>query len=404
MDDHSPRFGLRNPLAILAALIAVDMAVFMDRAVLSAVLPPVQERFHLNDTTSGLLVSIFTVSYLATLPLVGWLCDRMPRHFLLAAGLGIWSIMSFLTGMAQSFEQMLIARALTGIGEATCAPIAPTLIADCFPRSQRSRALAALFMAIPIGSALGLVVGGQAIVWLDWRWGFFMTGSVGGAAALAMLLIQEPSRGTQDDDVSRTGAGTWKDFAALRHNTTFVWTTIGMALMVFALVGLNAWAPTFLHTQRGITLENAATWLGVLVGVAGLGGAALGGWLGDHLPTRLPTLSGVALLLSVPLLGAALFVEDVPTIFILLGIGLALLFVTIGPLDTVLVNATAPNLRGAAFSLNVLCVHVLGEIPGPIAVGFISDRTSNLFLGVVALLPCLLAAGMIFWSIQKRFE
>ena len=267
------RIGFRSAGWTLAVLFAIDLVVFIDRNALAATLVPIQERFALRDSAAGLLLTIFTVSFCATLPIVGWLSDRMPRKYLLAAGLGIWSFTTLGTGLAETYEQLLLARALTGIGEATCAPIGPTLLADGFPKSQRSRALAILFMAIPFGSGLGLALGAQATAWLDWRWAFYVTGVLGAAAACLALTIDEPRPGSHDppetDALSglQFGSLVWRDWASLLYHRSFVLTTLGMAFMVFGLIALNYWAPSFLTNVKGVPLADAGTWLGILVGV-----------------------------------------------------------------------------------------------------------------------------------------
>jgi MFS family permease len=139
----------RSAYVLLGAVFLVDAAVFMDRAVLAVLLPRIEQRFDLTDTAAGLLAGAFTVSYCVTLPAVGWLADRAPRTLVLGYGIGIWSLTSLATGLAQDWHQLLAARCLTGIGEATCAPLGPALLADAFPRRLRSRALAVLFAASP---------------------------------------------------------------------------------------------------------------------------------------------------------------------------------------------------------------------------------------------------------------
>jgi predicted MFS family arabinose efflux permease len=393
------RSGFRFHYATLIALFAIDMVVFMDRSVLAAVLVPVKERFGLSDTAAGFLVTVFTVSYCVTLPVVGWLSDRVLRKHLLAVGIGIWSLTSLATGLAQNWEQLLIARALTGIGEATCAPIGPTLIADCFPRGQRSRALAVLFMAIPIGSALGFGLGGQATLWLDWRWAFILTCLLGAAAAGLALIIDEPQRGSQDADRPDL-VQSWSERAGLLRNRAFLLTTLGMAMMVFALVGLNTWAPTFLTKLRGLSLDEAGTYLGILVAVAGIGGAALGGWLGDRLsrrsPASLPWLITTATVAAAPCLALALWATHPALVFGFLGLGLTLICFNVGPLDTLLIQVTGPRIRGAAFALNVLAIHLLGEMPAPLVVGAVSDWTGSLTWGLALTVGALLLAGAIY--------
>lgn len=397
------RTNLRSAGVTLAALLLIELVVFMDRNALAAALVPVKERFGLSDAAAGLLLTVFTVSFCLTLPIVGWLSDQMPRKYLLAVGIGIWSMTTLATGLAQTYEQMLIARSLTGIGEATCAPIGPTLIADCFPRRLRSRALAVLFIAIPIGSALGLGVGGLAAAWLDWRLAFYLTAALGVLAAGLALAIDEPRRGIQDLDETELhlhASYAWRDGLALWHNRSFVFTTGGMALMVFGLIGLNAWAPTLLMTVHQFSAAEAGAALGIIVGAAGIGGAALGGWLGDRLLPRgvgaLLWLVGATTLAAVPCLAAVLFVTNPVALFACLALGLALIFMNVGPLDTVLIHVTAPKVRGAAFAFNVLAIHLIGEMPSPLVLGAVSDATGSLLWGLGLATASLSFSGLVY--------
>jgi predicted MFS family arabinose efflux permease len=289
---------------------------------------------------------------------------------------------------------------LTGIGEATCAPIGPTLIADCFARSQRSRALAILFMAIPIGAGLGLGLGAQAIAWLDWRWAFYVTGTLGALAAGLALTIREPRQEIEAPSRAAVVSSILRDWADLLKNRPFVLTTLGMAFMVFALIGLNFWSPTFLATVRNVPVEDAGTWLGLLVGVTGIGGAALGGWLGDRLIHRgsraLAWLIAACTLGAVPFLALALWVAQPVFILAFLTLGLTLVCMNVGPLDTLLINVTAPRIRGAAFSLNVLAIHLLGEMPAPYVLGRISDQTGSLQLALAFAVAALVGSGIVY--------
>src|SRR5262245_63114319 len=139
----------------------MNLLNYIDRFILAAVLGPIKDSLQLaereggwlGDTVAGAFGSVFYVSYALFSPVVGWLGDRVPRKRLLAAGVGVWSVATFATGMCTSFEQMLIARGVLGIGEATYAILAPTLIADLFHRERRNAALTFFYLAVPFGAA-----------------------------------------------------------------------------------------------------------------------------------------------------------------------------------------------------------------------------------------------------------
>jgi len=377
---------------MLGGLFVIDLVVFMDRASLAVLLPRIEEVFALTDATAGMLAAAFTVGYCATLPLVGWLCDRYRRTYVLAAGVGVWSVTSLATGFAQDWTQLLVARCLSGIGEATCAPIGPMLIADAFPRHQRSRALGVLLMAIPLGSAVGYVLGSQASVWLDWRWAFYTTGVVGAIAACLALTLHEPTRGA--DEPESVGQSSWTE---LLHNRGFAFTTLGMALMVFSMVAWNVWAPTYLTKLRHMSLDDAGLQLGIVVAATGIGGIALGGWIGDLISgggsrslLRFAALMTVA---AAPCFAFALMADSLVLCLSALTLGLTLIWLNVGPLDTALLACTAPKIRGAGLALNALVLHLIGEVSAPFIVGAVSTATGDLAWGLALAAAVLLAAA-----------
>ncbi len=391
----------------LAALFAMNLLNYIDRYVLAAVVGPVQQTLGVTeDSRGGLLSTAFFLSYALVSPLVGWLGDRVTRKYLLAIGVGIWSLATFASGLANTFAHMLLARSVLGIGEATYATIAPTLIADMFPRSARSRALAVFYVAIPLGSALGYVLGGRIEAAYNWRYAFFAVGLPGLFVALAALGIREPHRGASEAvseaDVLRHEAlpASSRTYAELARNRSYVVNTLATALVTFALGGLAYWAPKFLSHERGLTLRDANDWLGVVLFVSGLVGTALGGWLGDRLAPRIPGayfwVAGCSMLLSVPFVTTALVASRPAVIFSAMAIGLTLAFVYTGPSSAILVNVTLPRIRAAACAINILFIHLLGDIPSPPIMGLVGDLTGRMVWGLGITIPALAASGLVF--------
>lgn len=196
MSDHTIKAEKleRSTIVSMAALFLMHLIVYMDRNTLPAVLVPVQERFEIDDGAAGLLLGSFSASFLVTLPIISWLCNHMLRKYLLAIGMAICGIATFSSGLATSYEQLLVARSLAGVAEATCGPLGPVLIAELFPSRHRGRALAVFYLAIPVGAALGNVLGGQIATLINWRWAFYFTGMLGIAGSLSAFMIREPSR------------------------------------------------------------------------------------------------------------------------------------------------------------------------------------------------------------------
>jgi len=191
--------GLRihDPRVVLALFTALNLLNYLDRTVLSAVLAPVQGDLHLSNFVAGWLPTIFLIGYFATSPVFGALGDRVPaggRTKLIALGIAVWSAATVASGLAQGTGSLIASRALVGVGEASYATLAPTLIDDLAPASQKSRWMSIFYAATPIGSALGYLVGGAIESSHGWRAAFFVAGGPGLAIALLCLLIVEPPR------------------------------------------------------------------------------------------------------------------------------------------------------------------------------------------------------------------
>jgi MFS family permease len=405
--------------AVLAVLTAMNLLNYVDRYILAAVLKPVQEGlgFPNDNARAGSLTTIFFVSYALFSPVVGWLGDRVTRKYLLAVGVAVWSVATFLSGWAQNYGQMLLARSVLGVGEASYAILAPTLISDMFTRSRRNTALTIFYIAIPVGAALGYGLGG----WLytlhdhDWRPGFRVVGLPGLLVAFAALFLPEPRRGATELAEEGDGAAhsaalplSAKVYWALAYNRSFVLNTLGMATMTFALGGLQSWAPTYLSAGEGsLPLDRVNFYLGVAVVLSGLIGTPLGGWLADRIARRWSgayfLVSGFGMLASAPIIFVALASRNPILVFGGIGLGLTLAVFNFGPTNAINVNVVPPHIRAAGIAVNLFLIHLLGDIPSPYIIGAVSDwmRDPNdprvgLFWGVSLTVPVLVLSGLLF--------
>ncbi len=162
----------------LLLLVSINLFNYIDRQVLAAVVPSIQKDFLLNDPNAdqkmGWLATAFLLSYMLISPIFGWLGDRVSRWLLVGVGVTLWSIASGASGLATSYGMLLITRLFVGVGEAAYGPVAPTIISDMYPVRTRGTILAWFYMAIPVGSALGYVLGGAVASWKTWHWAFFL--------------------------------------------------------------------------------------------------------------------------------------------------------------------------------------------------------------------------------------
>ena len=177
---------------------AINLLNYLDRFVISPLLPVLKQEMGLSDTQLGALVPAFMLVYMFAAPAFGAWGDRRSRTHAISLGVGLWSIATLLAGFAHGYAHLLAARALVGIGEAAFVAIAAAMLADLFPAGDRGRVYAVLNMAIPVGSALGFILGGLIGHHFGWRAAFFVAGAPGLALALAVLWLKDPPRGAQD--------------------------------------------------------------------------------------------------------------------------------------------------------------------------------------------------------------
>jgi predicted MFS family arabinose efflux permease len=404
---------------VLATLTAMNLLNYIDRYILAAVIGPVQEGLGIadRDDVAGVLMAAFLVSYTLFSPVVGWAGDRVPRKYLVALGVAVWSLATFLSGWVQSYEQMLAARVVLGVGEASYAILAPGIISDFFTPSRRNRALTLFYLAIPMGAALGSKLGGAIEAHYGWRTAFHVVGLPGLAFALLALALPEPRRGqTELADEGGAGAGDTgplraADYLALVRNRSYVLATLGMAMVSFALGGLQSWVAKYLASGEGaMSLDDVTSWLGIVLFLSSAVGTAAGGVLAELLSRRNSGahfwVSGLGMLAAIPFTLLALFSRSYPVTFAAIGAALTFGVFNFGPSNTILVNVTRPRIRAGAIAANLLLIHWLGDIPSIILAGSVSRWTQaagiasgpkeGLFWGLLLMVPAMALSGLFF--------
>jgi MFS family permease len=381
--------------AILAVLTGLNILNYVDRNVLFAVQPLVKSEFGITDTQIGVLTSAFFFSYMFAAPLAGWLGDRFPRRNIVVVGITIWSGFTLLTWWAATYGELLFRHTVVGIGEASYAAIAPALIADAFPIERRGRMLSVFFLALPVGSAAGYLVGGYFAHHFGWRMPFMIAGAPGFILALFLWFLPEPARGqTEAAETSREHS----TVLGLLRNGAFITVSLAMALYTFAVGGLQVWIPTFLVRIRHVPLDKANAIFGLITLFNGIVATLLGGWIGDRMLKRWKgayyTFSGVAMLVAVPLMVAAIYVSGS---FMFPAIFLAVFALLIGtaPSNAALVNSVGAKIRSTALAVNVFVIHLLGDAFSPALIGRISDKT-NLQTAFTAAFFAAALSGLIF--------
>src|SRR5437762_2547875 len=334
----------------LAIVTLLNCLNYIDRWILAAVAPRVKTELSLTDFQLGVLANAFLIAYFITSPVFGALGDRMSRTRLMAAGVSAWSIATAAGGLTRSFAQLLLARAGVGIGEAAYATISPALLSDYFPLKQRGRAFAVFYVAIPVGSAVGFLLGGALEHAFGWRAAFYAVGLPGLAMALLALTAPDPARGAAERGalpaVAEPVLATVRGFC---RNLAYVGTVLGYAAYSFALGGLGFWMVTFLERVRGVELSRADFMVGSVTVLAGLTGTFAGGFLGDRMSAKMKHgqlwLSGISSLAAIIPAWLALTVTSSPTYFVWFFIAEIFLFLSTCPVTVVIVSVVPAGWR-----------------------------------------------------------
>ena len=383
----------------LFLLTSLNLFNFIDRYVLPGVQPLVQKEFNVNDAQIGLLTSAFFFTYMIAAPLTGWLGDRFPRRPLIVAGTLLWSIATLFTATVHSYDTLLFRHAIVGIGEATFSIYAPALLADFYPEIDRNRVLSIFYITIPVGAALGYLMGGVLGQHYGWRAPFFIAALPGVLIAAAFwFFIKEPERGAADELAPTFNRATIAGFA---RNPAFWTATLGMAMWTFTVGGISTFLPTFFVRFAGYSVALAGITTGAITAICGLLGTVAGGWLGnrwlrkDH--RALYFISAWSMLIAIPAAAAAVFGPRsllIPAVFL----AEFLLFLNNGPLNACIVNSVAAPIRATALAVNLFMIHGLGDAFSPRLIGHISDRTNSLRIGLGATLVSLAIASIILFT------
>jgi len=416
----------------LTLLVLINLFNYIDRQILSAVESRMEETFfpeseyprdpetkqRLDRTIEGKMGSLnlaFMVTYMLTAPLFGFLADRMPRWVLVGIGVTAWSLATGATGLAGTFVVLFLTRCLVGVGEAAYGPVAPTVISDLYPVQKRGSVMAIFYAAIPVGSALGYVLGGKVTTLAggDWRWAFFAVVPPGLLLGFWCFLMKDPRRGSADPGAVARKA-TWADYKLVLNTPSYLLTTLGMTAMTFAMGGMAFFMPRYgvqrqsfegmTPEEKNVLFNEVNLTFGIIVVLSGLGATILGGIAGDRLKAKIPgayfLVSAIAMGVAFPLILCALW-TPFPAAWIFIFLACFCLFFNTGPTNTILANVTHPSIRASAFALNILIIHALGDAVSPTIIGFINGFTGDMTYGFLTVSSmCLLASVLWFFGIK----
>ncbi len=380
----------------LSIVTLLNLLNYIDRMILAAVLPRIKSEMGLSDFQLGLLANAFLVAYFATSPIFGAFGDRVSRSRLMAAAAVAWSFATAAAGMAQNFVQLLLFRAGVGVGEAAYTTISPALLSDYFPRSHRGRAFAVFYVAIPVGSAIGFLLGGQLERAFGWRAAFYAVGLPGTAMALLALTVPDPARGTTENEPTPPSEPASVTIRALLRNFAYAGTVLGYAAYTFGLGGLAYYLPTYFERVRGMELSAANTLVGAVTVVAGLAGTFAGGYLGDRLSTRLT--NGQLWICGISSIAAIIptWLTLTSSTYLWFFAAEFLLFLSTGPVNVVIVNVVPASARAMAMALSIFAIHLLGDAISPLIIGKLADLHGLAW--AVLIVPIAIAVSGLLWT------
>ncbi len=390
-----------TPTQTLVILTGLNLFNYFDRYVLSAVLPSLQKDMNLDDGKAGQLATVFMLGYFVTSPFFGWLGDRASRKWLIAGGILIWSAATIMTGFAGSLAILLFWRAMVGVGEASYATVSPAWLSDVYPAEKRNNALTIFYTAIPIGAALGSIIGGLIAASWGWRHAFIWAGAPGLLLALLLLPFKEPARtGTGDGSHKLPG---FKDVLALFKRRDYNLSVWGYTAYTFALGAMAHWGPSFLHRAHGMEVKKAAEFFGYVLVGAGLIGTMLGGltatvWQKRSRSGYAGTLA-LSMLFGAPAAWVAFTAASQTTSMTALAVAMFCCFLGTGPINTLILESAPTALRASAMAGSIFIIHLFGDLWSPSIVGLLSDHWANLSKALLILPAVLLMAGLLWGAL-----
>ena len=392
----------RMKVYALFVLTSMNLVNYLDRYIISALLPFIKSDLTLTDAQLGLLHTAFTVGYLLSSPFLGFLGDRISRKWQVSICVFLWSIATAVSGKATGYGMLRTIRAVVGIGEAGYGPVAPTLISDYYSEGLRSRMLSIYFIGTPLGSAIGIIVGGHLGEHYGWRTAFLVAAVPGILLALMALFIREPTRNygaVQPRSLPHT-------LSRLFHTPSYMYNVIGTTALTFATGGLAYWFPTFLSRVRGWEVTQATQLFGATTVVAGVAGTMFGGFIADFWHSRNRKayfyVSAIGMLLAAPLAITSILIESKVWAFPFVFLTVFFLFFNTGPLNAAIISVVQPRMRATAMAMNILFIHLLGDAISPVIMGRVSDSTNSLTLGMLVGSAAIPLGGLILLFGARR--
>jgi predicted MFS family arabinose efflux permease len=374
-----------SPNIALGMLLIVYIFNFVDRQILAILAGPIQADLGLSDTQMGLLGGVaFALLYSTLAVPLAWVADKTNRSWVITISLVIWSGFTAVSGLAQGFWSIFLARLGVGIGEAGGVAPSYAVISDHFPSEKRARALAIYSLGIPLGSATGVVAGGYIAATVDWRLAFFVVGLSGVIIApFFKYFVRDKVKKPAPADQTTPPYSFKGTVILLAKKKAFWFLAFGAASSSMLGYGIAFWLPSLLQRSFGLSLIETSLFFGAILligGVAGvLGGGMIGDWLGKNNKAAYGLVPAAAFLLAVPLFAAGIMSGSATIAFILFLIPQALAYFWLGPVLSAVQHLVPADSRATASALFLLINNLIGIGGGIFFLGALSDSLTPIY-------------------------
>jgi len=363
----------KYPRRVLSLIFCISLFNYIDRQSLYAVFPLIKKDLLLSDAQLGFLASSFMLVYMCFAPLVGYFGDKYRRPLIIGVSAIFWSAATMGAGFIRTYSQLIFTRSAVGIGEAGYGTVSPSYLAEWFPVERRARIMSLYALAIPVGSAIGYLLGGFFGERFGWRNAFFMVAAPGMLLGVIALFLRETEE--KKARISEVSFGHYKE---LFKNRTYLLITVSQSIGTFSVGGLAAWMPSFFVRTHGLGVARAGFLFGAVTVAAGIAGNFTGGWVADWLRARNKRsyfiVGYLSFFLSIPFGVAAVLANSLQVSLAMIFFAEFFVFMHSGPYHAAIVEAIPVSMRSMAFALNIFVIHALGDALSPSLLGIFSDH------------------------------
>ena len=386
---------------VLLLIFSISLFNYIDRQVLYAVFPLIKADLGLSDMQLGFLASSFMIVYMCFAPITGYFGDRIRRPLVIGISAIFWSIATIFTGFAKNYSHLILARSAVGIGEAGYGPVSPAYLAEWFPLKGRAKIMAIYALAIPVGSAMGYLLGGVLGENFGWRNAFFIVAVPGILLGIiAMFFKETPEKDKHPEKIK------FSEYKEIFQNKTFLFLVFSMAVGTFSIGGLAAWMPSYFVRNFSLSVANAGFLFGAITVFAGIMGNLSGGWIADALKKKVKRayfiVGYVSFFLSVPFGIMAVLTDNFHLAVSMIFLAEFFVFMHSGPYHAAIIGIIPVKMRSMAFAVCIFIIHAFGDAISPTLIGYVSDL-HGLRIAVFMCVVFLLFAGFLSMLAGRQY-